>query len=255
MPITYRIVADSADELAEPLRKVAKQDGGKYVIDALPDGFGIEDVRGLKTTVQKLRGEADDAKSMAKVFVEAGLSPEKAKHAAEALAKMEAGQLKSTADIDSWKQTVEQKFQAESQKLSERLAKRTERLRNELVRGKLAPIIAAKGGSESMDAILTLAERNIRVEEDAEGNLVPVVVGSDGKTAAVTKKVGSMDPMGFDELIDMMRESPQTKGLFRVHATGGSGATSQRGGSAPAGNSGQKLSARELLASAHTKTG
>lgn len=252
MPITYRVVADSAEELAEPLRKGAKQVDGKWVVDALPEGYGLEDVRGLKSTVQALRSEVKEHGEKVRAFLDAGLTPEEAKAAADALSKMKAGQLKSSADIDAWKQTVESKFSEEQKKLNERLARRTDRLRNELVRGKLAPIVAAKGGSEAMDAILTLAERHIRVEEDGEGNLVPVVVGSDGKTAALTKKAGSMDPMGFDELIDEMARAPSTKGLFRALAAGGAGSTSQTGGAGRMANPGLPQSARELFDRANT---
>lgn len=255
MPVTYRIVADSPDELAEPLRKVAKPDGGKFVIDTLPEGYGVEDVRGLKSTVQTLRGEVTDLKQVTRAFQEAGLTHEQAKEAAEAMAKVKAGSLKSTAEIEAWKQTVEAKFQTESKTLAERLSKRTDVLRNELVRGKLAPLVAAKGGSRAINAILTLAERNIRVEEDAQGNLVPVVVGSDGKSA-LTKKAGSMDPMGFEELVELMRESPETRGLFDTVATGGTGSASQTAGRGQTGNQGsaQPLTARDLIQSANERS-
>ena len=102
-------------------------------------------------------------------------------------------------------------------------------------------------------AILELAEKFIQVREDTEGNLMPIVVGRDGQPR-LTKKVGSADPMGFDELIDEMRESQSTKGLFDTQASGGSGASSQSGGSGGQQNQGQRdLSARELLARAHAK--
>lgn len=251
MPIT--IVADSLEELAEPLRKVAQQKDGKFVLTSLPEGFALEDVRGLKATVQTLRQETKEKDTVLRSFLDAGLTAEEAAKAADALSKHKAGTLKSSAELDAWKAQAEEKFKTDAQKLTDRLTKRTDRLRNELVRGKLAPIVAAKGGANAMDAILTLAERNIRVEETAEGDLVPIVVGSDGKTAALTKKSGSMDPMGFDELVDLMRESPQTKGLFEVKATGGSGSASQSRGSGQAGNQdSSKLSAKERIIRGHT---
>lgn len=256
MPVTYRIFADSPDELSEPLRKVAKQVDGKFVVDALPEGFAFEDVRGLKNTVSALKGELSESKQVAKAFVDAGLTPEQAKEAAEAIQKVKAGALKSNTEIEAWKQAAEAKFQADAKALGDKLSKRTEVLRDQLVRGKLAPLVAAKGGARAMNAILTLAERNIRVEEDAQGNLVPVVVGSDGKSAALTKKSGSMDPMGFDELIDLMRESPETRGLFDANATGGTGSASQTAGRGSAGNQGsaQSLTARDLFQEANDRS-
>lgn len=254
MPITYRIEADSADELAEPLRKVAKQDGNKFVVSALPEGFALEDVRGLKSAHEAEKARRREAEELAKQFVEAGLTREKAKLAAEALSKMEAGSLKSSNEIEAWKAEASKKHAEELSSRDQKLAKRGQALREQLVRGRLAPIVAAKGGSESMDAIIALAERNIRVEEDSEGNLIPTVVGDDGKTPRTTKKVGSLDPMGFEELIDCMRESPATKGLFRAQAAGGSGGSSQSGESGRPQTSGQRMSARELLSRAHAKS-
>lgn len=250
MPVTYRIVADKPEELSEDLRALAKptQDG-KVTVDALPEGYAVENVAGLRSTLVKLREQTKQFEQSVRAFEAAGLTAEQARDAAEALSQKKAGTLKSSADLDAWKAEAEKKFQGEAKSIADKLTKRTERLRNELVRGKLAPIVAAKGGSAAMDAILVLAERNIRVEEDANGDLIPVVVGSDGKTAALTKKSGSMDPMGFDELIEQMRESPATRGLFEAKAAGGSGSASQAAGSGRAGNrdSAQPLSARSLI--------
>ena len=83
-----------------------------------------------------------------------------------------------------------------------------------------------------MDAILTLARNRIQVQEGEDGSLRPVVVGDDG-TAALSPKVGSTDPMSFDELIDGMKASKVTGGLFRVPESGGSGSRSQASGGRP----------------------
>lgn len=251
MPLT--LVADSLDEIPEPLRAAAKQEGAKFAVGQLPAGFAVENVQGLRTTLQTLRSEKKQLEDELRPFRDAGVDAADLPAAMEALSLQKAGKLKSAADIDAWKSEVAKKFEEEKSRLGEKLSKRTQALRDQLVAGKLAPIIAAKGGSEAMEAILTLAQRNIRVDEDAEGNLVPVVVGNDGKTALVTKKSGSTDPMGFDELIDVMREASATKGLFRAPAAGGSGSTSQSAGGGQTGNQdSSKLSAKELLIRGHT---
>lgn len=255
MAITVSIVADSASELAESLRAHAKEQDGKWVVDKLPDGFSIEDVSGLKKTLQAERTARKESEQLLKPYLEAGIAADDVQSAVEALQKMKAGQLKSSDDIERFKAEIQKKHADELSKRESILQRRTEALRDQMVRGRLAPIIAARGGSDAMDAILTLAEKNIRVEEDQEGNLVPIVVGSDGRTPLPTKKVGSVDPMGFDELIDTMRESPVTKGLFRAQAAGGSGSASQSAGSGrAAGKDSANLSARELIQRANERT-
>lgn len=255
MPITVSIIADDPNELSEGLRKHAKEVDGKWQVASLPEGYAIEDVGGLRKSLQAERAARKEADAMLKPFLEAGIAVDDVPTAAEALQKFKAGALKSSDDIERFKAEISKKHADELSKRDQLLQKRTQTLRDQLVRGRLAPLIAAKGGSKAMDAILTLAEKHIQVQEDQEGNLVPLVVGSDGRTPLITKKVGSTDPMGFDELIDTMRESQVTKGLFEVSAAGGSGSTSQSAGSARAGGNGSaKLSARELIQRANERT-
>lgn len=256
MPVTYRVIADKPEELAETLRAKAKQvEGGKWVVEELPEGFALEDIKGLKATIGNLREKFDALSAVAKAFEAAGLTPEAAKDAAAALEQKKAGSLKSSAEVEAWKAEIEKKFKSDEASLRAELEKLTSQRSRDLVTGRLAPIIAAKGGSAAMDAIMALAERRIQVRRDAEGNLFPVVVGSDGKTPELTKKVGSADPMGFDELIDQMREAPGTRGLFEAKVAGGSGSASQSAGSGRAGNQGSaQLSARELIQRANEST-
>src|SRR5688572_3264258 len=200
MPVTYTIVADTAEELAEPLRKVAQQKDGKFVVAGLPEGFAVEDVRGLRSTVGKLRQEIDANEPPVKALQAAGITkPEDIGAAVDALSKVKAGSLKTNDEIERFKADASTKHANELTAERTKLEKRTKQTNELLVRGRLAPVIAAKGGSRAIDAILLLASQSIRVKEDAEGNLSPVIVGHDGQPR-LTKKVGSMEPMGFDEL-------------------------------------------------------
>lgn len=248
MAVTISIVADKADELSEALRKHATEKDGKIVVTGLPEGFAIEDVTGLKRTLQTEREARKAAEQALKPFQDAGLAADDLPKAVEAMEKIKTGALKNSAEIEAWKAEVLNKHSGEVKAVQTKLEKRTQALRERILQGALAPIIASKGGSESMDAILTLAMQNIRIEEDANGELVPAVVGRDGK-ALITKKAGSIDPMGFDELIDVMRDAAATKGLFKVQAAGGSGSSSQTGGAGRvAVSDSANLSPRELIA-------
>lgn len=258
MPITYRIVADAAEELAEPFRKLAKQDNGKFVYEAqaLPDGIEIGDTRPLKTAFDAEKARRREAVALAQPFIDAGLSPEKAKAAVDALLKVEAGSVKSSEELEKLKANLTSKFEQDLKKAQEDRDRAIARSRDRVIDSELSKIIAAKGGSESLQVIMREAKRSIRVEEAADGSEAILVVGPDGKTPLTTKKMGSADPMGLEELIDGMRESPATKGLFRVHAVGGAGSTSQTGGAG--GTGGQqiditKMSPAELMARGNRK--
>jgi hypothetical protein len=239
-----RIIADKPDELPEALRTVAKQEGDKYVVAELPEGVAIEDVAALKRTLVEVRHERDQLKGTVKAFE--GIDPKSASEAREALEKLRAGQLKGSKEIDEYKATVEQKFAAERAALDAKLQARTSALRERMVKGELAPVVAKLGGSDAMDAIITLASQHIRVEEAEDGSLKHSIVDASGKPR-VTKKGGSADPMGFEELIGEMRDASATRGLFKVSATGGAGGSSQNGGAGRVADPGQNMSPRELL--------
>lgn len=248
----YRIVADSLNDLPEGLRPAAKQSGEKFVVEALADGWAVEDVAALKNAHERVMKERNEFRAVAKAFE--GLDPAQAAAAREALEKLQAGQLKGSKEIEDWRASVEKKMAEERAKLEGKLNARTAALRDRMVKGELAPVVAKLGGSDSMDAIMTLAQQYIRVEEDDAGNLKHSIVDASG-SPRLTKKSGSSDPMGFDELIAEMRDAPSTRGLFKAYAASGTGGGSQTGGAGRAANPGQQLlSARELLDRANAPT-
>lgn len=222
-----RIIADKIEELPEGLRPAAKQEGSAFVVTQMPEGWAVEDIAGLKASVITARQERDAAKKLAKAFE--GIDPEKAGEARDALEKLAAGQLRGSKEIEEYKAGVERKFAADLAKLNEKLGKRTQELRERIISGELAPVIAKLGGSDSMEAILTLAAAHVRIEESEDGALKHSLVDKGGKPL-VTKKQGSADPMGFEEFIGQLRDAPGTRGLFKASATGGSGGGSQTGG-------------------------
>lgn len=226
--MVLRIVADSLDELPDGLRATAKQEGAAFVVADMPDGWAIEDVAGLKSSVVTARKERDDAKKLAKAFE--GIDPEKAGDARDALEKLAAGTLRGSKEIDEYKASLEAKFANDRSKSEVEKAALLDQVKHLQTTGELSPIIAAKGGGDAIDAILTLAAAHIRYEQDDHGALKASLVSKDG-SPLVTKKAGSADPMGFEEFVEQMREAPATRGLFRASATGGSGGGSQTGGS------------------------
>lgn len=243
--MALRIVADKLDEIPEGLREAAKQDNGLFTVAEMPEGWAVEDISGLRRVLSL---ELDKRKSLERTLKAFdGIDPDKAGEAREALEKLAAGQLRGSKEIEEYKQQVERKMATERQTLEEKLGKRTAELRERMIRGELAPVIAKLGGGEAMDAILTLASQHVRIEEADDGTLRHSIVDRDGKPR-ITTKSGSGDPMGYDELIEEMRNASSTRGLFRASSTGGSGGASQTGEHGRGGDSGQRLSARDNIA-------
>lgn len=244
--MALRIVADSLEDLPDGLRESAKKEAAGFVVADMPEGWAVENITGLKASVVTARQERDEARKLARAFD--GLDPAKAADARTALERLEAGQLRGSKEIEEYKATLEAKVAKDLARSEDRARSLIEQVKRLKIKGELSPIIAAKGGSDAMEAILTLAESRIRFEESDNGELKASLVGADGNLL-MTRKAGSADPMGFDEFIDQMREAPGTRGLFKASAAGGSGGGSQSGGSGrPVGMDVSKMSPTELIA-------
>lgn len=66
MPIT--LTADKADEIPEPLRATAKEENGKFVLPAIPDGWGLANEAATRAKVTKLEQDAKRAAERMKAF-------------------------------------------------------------------------------------------------------------------------------------------------------------------------------------------
>lgn len=236
------IVADSVDEIPEALRKDAAAANGKFTI-AIPAGWAVEDVKGLKTALQAERGARQKAETSLAAFDGIDDAPA----AKEALEKLRAGGLKSSKDIEEFKATVEKKFGDERAKLQAERDALRKSLESEVVEKAAIAALTAKGGGKSLRALLPLVKQAIRVEHAADGKL-KVTLADDKGSPLVTRKSGSTDPMAIEEFVDTLRESADLKALFEASSAGGSGAHSQNGGSArTVPHDGKLLSPRELL--------
>ncbi len=254
MPIT--IIADAAEELSEPLRKLAKQGAdGKFVVSGLPDGFGIEDVKGLKGTLQKLRDENASERAAAKAFLDAGLTIEEAKAAAEALGKMKAGTLKSTADLDAWKAGVETKYADESKKAKDRETALLAQIHKRVIDGDATAAIVKAGGGDALRVLLPLVRAQAAVVEK-NGEHKAVIRDESGRVL-MSKKSDNHDDMTIEEFVGTLREAADLKSLFKIQAAGGSGSASQPAGRGVTGQQTEDLSglsAAELIARGNRKT-
>ncbi|MBK8100555.1 MAG: hypothetical protein IPK26_25975 [Planctomycetes bacterium] len=243
------LIADSLDELPEAVRKDAAQANGKFAL-AVPAGWSVEDTKGLKKALQDERG----ARSKAEQALASFEGIDDAKAAREALEKLRAGGLKSAADIDAFKASLEKKFGEDRAKLEGQVKAYRGQLESELVERAAIAAITAKGGGKSLRALLPLVKQATRVEHLADGKLRVTLVNEDG-SPIVTKRSGSTDPMGVDEYVEVLRDAPDLKPLFDATSAGGSGAHSQGGGSArAANNTNQPLTGYGLLQRANEQS-
>lgn len=248
MPIS--IIADALDELPEALRQSAKEAAGKFSVSALPAGFAIENVAGLKNALSEEKAARKAAEARAKLLGDE--TEDDLAEARRARDAMRAGQLKSSKDIDDFKKALEEKAGSEIKRRDERLTKREQQLRKVLIDNAATTHLVKAGGGDALRLLLPIVRDAASIEEDEKSGEFRVVLRDEHGRPLISKKQGNNDPMDWDEFVSGLREQPDLKPCFKIQATGGSGAASQSGGSAKAVHNGlDTLSGAALLAVAN----
>lgn len=258
------IVADSAEDLPEGLRASAKQtENGKYQVTSLPEGWGLENIKGLVKSLGSERGArkllSDKLAEFGWKLSEAGdkwtaegLNHEEARKAVEA---MQSGTIKTNKDLDALKAQLAQAAEArEKGLLAERdalFAELSERVTSD------AALALTKHGAnpESLELLVSLAKQRTKVEKGPNGKHRAVIVGDDGERLYSTKSGAAGADMSFDEWAEKLRGTPGFKPLFQAKQAGGSGSSSQSGGTGRVVDQGSaKLSARGLIQRANEQS-
>ena len=250
MPIT--LIADSVDELPEALRAVAKEDGGKYRVSGLPQGFAVENVQGLKTALAE---ERTARKALEKVAAQwsdlpEGTDPVEVKKAHEL---MRAGSLKSSKEIDDFKRALEEKTAGEIKKAGEKLLKRDAQLHKLMVDQAWTQELTSAGFGKALKLLLPMCRSQSAVE-DVNGELKLVLKDEQGRPL-ISKKADNNDAMTIAEFVSGLREQSEYRSLCEAKPAGGTGGASQTGGSGRTGDAIDitKMSPAELIARGNRK--
>lgn len=226
--------AGTADEGAE----------GKFVLDVEPtDGFGLENVNGLRNALSAERSETQRLKGLTKAFE--GLDPVKAKEAIQKIEEL--GTLDPKKDVD---RLVEEKVQAQLAQVNERhtsektsLTKRIEArdglLRQTLVHDAALKAIAAEKGDPDLLLPHVLPAIQLDLEEDEEkGVITPRTKVVDAKgNVRIGDNMGN--GMSIDQLVGEMKKHEKFSRLFDGSGHTGTGDTPPR---KPTTGNGVKLS-------------
>lgn len=206
-------------------------DDGRFMLQVEPvEGFALEDVSGLKSTLGKLKERATKAESQLKGFSALERS---ADELATSLAELD--QLKSNGQpvneqverLQKELESVRIAAKAETEKtvapIQESLDRRTEQLKTLLLDNQLTSAITQAGGSVPL--LLDALKRYTRVREDDDGNIVAEVVDGDGSPRVTG---ADLSPMPFSALVEEIKTNDQYAPAFIAsgHSGGGTQASS-----------------------------
>lgn len=246
MPL--KAVVSELESVPEAARALYVERDGVHVLDveAVETGgkrWSLEEVGGLKSALQRERGERE---RLAKTVAEFGdLTPAKAREALEQVKRF--SELDPSKELDEkiaahrreLEERYEKKRRAEIEPLTARLAKRESQLEKTLKSGAIRAALLEKGAlPEDLDYLEFHTSRHVEMQEQDE-QYVPRVVGSNG-SPLISMKVGSVDAMGIDELIDF-EIRPKYQRHFLGENASGSG-SSQNNSANTNGSSGYRLS-------------
>lgn len=240
------------DGLDDVIKALYKEKDGKYILDVQKtDGLGLENVDGLKSTVEKLRASekslqieskaSEDALKAAqtihKEFVAKfdGVDPEAAK---EALGKIKDiknwdGETKVKEAVQLAVQQIETKMQTKLDEVVKQNATKVEGLQTELgdsqdqlqeavVTSKIVEAISKENGN--VDVLMPHVRSQVKMIKDVHGKFKPEVQKADG-----TARIGGSDgaDMTIIQLVQEMKGQETFAGCFPgANATGTGKSTS-----------------------------
>lgn len=240
MALNAKISKTDFDGLSDEIKTHYSEKDGSYILDVTKvEGLALENVDGLKSTVEKLRKSEKDLTSSTKAL-QASLEAEQAKFAGidpdqarELLGKVDEiknwkGEEKVRAAVEAaetkHKQILDQinkQHKDKTDELAEEINDMSKQLQDAIVTTRVTTAIVAEGGN--VDLLLPHVKGQVNMVKDAAGKFKPEVVNSEG-----IARIGdtSGNPMTVEQLVQEMK----SKNIFAAAFSGvNSSGTGNRG--------------------------
>lgn len=223
--MALKAMVKTLDNIDAAAKALYRKEGEVYVLDVeASEGWALENVTGLKSTVQKLREESGEKDKRLEAFKE--LDPDKAR---DALKKL--GEMKNWTPDDKLREQIEARTKevaaakdAEIKALSDRLAGITRGYEAVTVERALIDA-AAKAKFIAPSIAPKLFREHVKLVEQ-NGNLVPAVVGNDGKPRTAVNNDGSIRQVSIEEFVAEQAKLAEYAPLIAANgATGTKGST------------------------------
>lgn len=231
MPL--KATVESLDAVDEQYRELYAEKDGVFRLDVEGVEFA-DDVKGLKTALERERTARRDAEKRAK-SVPDDFDPDKWKSLTDAQRTAEEEKAKQAGKWEDWKKQLQEQHAKDLESLNEKLSAKDKRLNSLLITSVAVQEIAKLEGSAKL--LMPHVERMTRVV-DVDGEPVARVVDEKGE-----ERIGkSGEPMTIAELVGELRESDDYSAAFKGSGASGSGA-SGRGATGGGGRSGVRTKA------------
>ena len=228
--MALKAVLDSVSGLAEPIAKEYKQgDDGKFRLDVeAVGGYALENITGLKTSLQSERSRAEEASRALKAFE--GLDASAAREAIKKLEEVRnwSPDQKVQEQIAASVKTVEQKYGKQLEEATGQLKQLESALSASMIDQATTASIAKHGG---VAELLLPHVRNVtRLRKTDNGRYVVDVIDPASNTVRMSPKGTSTSNMTLEELVEEMKAHPVFGRAFPGSGASGGGSSSGGGG-------------------------
>ena len=205
------------------------EDSGNYRLNVEPvDGWSLENVAGLKSTLGKLKERSTAAETALQPFSALERDAGELSTALSELNALREAQGNESEQVSALRQSMEnlrQQSRSELEKavapLQVKLDARTNQLKEATITAELRKAIVDQGGNPTL--LVPAMLPSVRAEETDDGRIQAVVVDSEG-TARVTG--ADLAPMQFTDLVSEVKERPEFAPAFSANGASGGGTNS-----------------------------
>lgn len=228
MTLKAILTKEEHESLADHFKSEYVEKNGKFVLDVTQvDGWNLEDVRGLKSTMESERSRANELEKKLKKFGD--LDPDSARDALKRLTDLgddPTTDNKVREQIEALKKQLNDKHTKDKSSWDEEktsLEREIERLLIDAEAGRILSSPDHKGSFELL--IGPIKERSKVVKNDASGRFELRVLDQNGN-ARISEKQGSDSYMSLEEFVsNEMKNDTRYQAAFSGHGNSGSGAT------------------------------
>ena len=223
-----KITADEHGKLAPDLKAhYTEKDGSWLLVVEAVDGVALEDVTGLRSSLERERTKSKELKAKLEAFGD--VAPEAAQEAMKKVGEM-AGwtpEQKVKEQIELQTKQVAEKWQAEVGKRDAAIRDLTGQLEENLITAQATGAIAKAKGR--LRLLLPHVKAATKLVKNDQGKLVARVIDERG-TELISRRDRSDSPMSIEEFVESLRGSDDFAGAFDATDASGSGSGGGGGG-------------------------
>ena len=210
-------------ELAE--HYVEAEDGKYSLAVEQVDGYSLENVAGLKSTLGKLKERSQQAENALRPYAELGKDAQTLASDLSDLESLREAQGNESEQVTALKNSMEAlkvQSKAELEKqiapYAEKLDARTNQLKELTIANELRKAIVEAGGNPHL--LVPALISSVKAEESDDGRINPVVVDTEGTPRVVG---ADLAPMSFNDLVDEIKQRPEYQPAFEASGASGGG--------------------------------